>query len=117
MATRKGPSQEVEMGLSLGIETIPTQQSEIHHLNEKVFDGDEALKVLHTHYEPYSQAEEKRLLRKIDFRMCSLMLIISKQFQVVNLPAQPKNMVDILQYSKGFRLLMTPLISRRTSIY
>lgn len=60
------------------IEAVFSQTSEIHHLNEKVFDGDDALKVLHTHYEQYTAAEEKALLRKIDFRMCSLMLIISK---------------------------------------
>jgi ACS family allantoate permease-like MFS transporter len=78
MTTRKEPTQEVEMASPLDIEAVATHQSEMHHLNEKVFDGDEALKVLHTHYEPYSPAEEKRLLRKIDFRMCSLMLVISK---------------------------------------
>jgi hypothetical protein len=75
----KQPAQEVEMASPLDIEAVATHQSEIHHLNEKVFDGDEALRVLHTHYEPYSPEEEKGLLRKIDFRMCSLMLIISKK--------------------------------------
>jgi MFS transporter, ACS family, allantoate permease len=78
MATGKEPAQEVEMASPLDIEAVATQQSEIHHLNEKIFDGDDALKVLHTHYEPYSIGEEKALLRKIDFRMCSLMLVISK---------------------------------------
>jgi ACS family allantoate permease-like MFS transporter len=43
-----------------------------------VFDGDEALAVLHTHYEPYSPEEERSLLWKIDYRMCTLMLIISE---------------------------------------
>jgi hypothetical protein len=80
MAIGKEPPQQVEMTSPLDIEAIATHQSEIHHLNEKVFDGDEALKVLHTHYEPYSPEEEKSLLRKIDYRMCTLMLIISKNF-------------------------------------
>jgi MFS family permease len=80
MATGKEPPQEVEMAPPLDIEAVATHQSEIHHLNEKVFDGDEALKVLHTHYEPYSPEEEKSLLRKIDYRMCILMLIISEIF-------------------------------------
>ncbi|KAF8849087.1 MFS general substrate transporter [Acephala macrosclerotiorum] len=77
MTTGKEPAQEVEMASPLDIEAVATHQSEIHHLNEKVFDGDEALKVLHTHYEPYSPEEERRVLRKIDFRMCSLMLVIN----------------------------------------
>jgi hypothetical protein len=80
MATRKAPAQEVEMASPIDIEAVATHQSDIHHLNEKVFDGDEALKVLHTHYEPYSPEEEKSLLRKIDYRMCTLMLIISTDF-------------------------------------
>lgn len=80
MATGKEPPQQVEMTSPLDIEATATHESEIHHLNEKVFDGDEALKVLHTHYEPYSPEEEKSLLRKIDYRMCTLMLIISKKF-------------------------------------
>jgi MFS transporter, ACS family, allantoate permease len=78
MTTDKEQPQEVEMAPPLDIEAVATHQSEIHHLNEKVFDGDEALKVLHTHYEPYSPEEEKSLLRKIDYRMCILMLIISE---------------------------------------
>ncbi len=80
MALGKTATQEVEMASPVDLEAITTHASEIHHLNEKVFDGDDALKVLHTHYEPYSPAEEKALLRKIDWRMCSLMLIISKYF-------------------------------------
>jgi hypothetical protein len=80
MTTGKEPPQEVEMAPPLDIEAVATHQSEIHHLNEKVFDGDEALKVLHTHYEPYSPEEEKSLLRKIDYRMCILMLVISETF-------------------------------------
>jgi hypothetical protein len=38
----KQPAQEVEMASTLDIEAVATHQSEIHHLNEKVFDGDEA---------------------------------------------------------------------------
>ena len=67
-----------EMISPVDLEAIATHHSDIHHLSEKVFDGDDALKVLHTHYEPYTPEEEKKLLRKIDIRMCSLMLIISK---------------------------------------
>lgn len=78
MAPSKVATEEVEMTSSRDIEVVATHESEIHHLNEKVFDGDDALKVLHTHYEPYSAEEEKGLLRKIDFRMCSLMLVISE---------------------------------------
>lgn len=45
-------------------------------LSQVVSDGDEALKVLHADFEPYTKAEEKRVLRKIDLRMCILMLVI-----------------------------------------
>jgi hypothetical protein len=79
MGPKTGSTQEVEMASPIDIEAVATNHSEIHHLNEKVFDGDEALKVLHTHYEPYSPEEEKKLLRKIDYRMCTLMLIISRK--------------------------------------
>lgn len=78
MAPTKAATEEVEMASPHDIEAVATHESEIHHLNEKVFDGDDALKVLHTHFEPYSPEEEKALVRKIDFRMCSLMLVISK---------------------------------------
>lgn len=40
-------------------------------------DGDEALKILHTHFEPYTSAEEKHLVRKIDFRLALLMLFVN----------------------------------------
>lgn len=46
-------------------------------LAQKVDDGDEALKILHTHFEPYTKEEEKRVLRKIDLRMIIVMLIIN----------------------------------------
>lgn len=51
--------------------------STVHHLDEKVFDGDVALQVLQTHYEPFTAEEEQAVRRKIDWRMCSLMLIIN----------------------------------------
>jgi hypothetical protein len=47
------------------------------HLDQKVHDGDEALKILHGEYEPYTKEEEKRVLRKIDLRMTIVMLIIN----------------------------------------
>ncbi|KAI1622124.1 major facilitator superfamily domain-containing protein [Exophiala viscosa] len=45
--------------------------------SEDIQDGDLALKILHTHYEPFTPAEEKRLLRKIDFRLAVLMLFVN----------------------------------------
>jgi len=101
MTTGKEPPQEVEMAPPLDIEAVATHQSEIHHLNEKVFDGDEALKVLHTHYEPYSPEEEKSLLRKIDYRMCILMLVISETFfswSLIPKLTRPCQYLDGLQF-------------------
>lgn len=45
--------------------------------SEEVNDGDLALKVLHTSFEPYTAAEEKKLLRKIDIRLAFLMLFVN----------------------------------------
>lgn len=45
--------------------------------HEEIHDGDLALKVLHTSFEPYTPQEEKRLLRKIDFRLALLMLFVN----------------------------------------
>lgn len=44
---------------------------------EDINDGDLALKVLHTNFEPYTAAEEKKLLRKIDIRLAFLMLFVN----------------------------------------
>lgn len=44
---------------------------------EHIRDGDLALKVLHTNFEPYTEQEEKRLVRKIDFRLALLMLFVN----------------------------------------
>lgn len=44
---------------------------------DEVPDGDLALKILHTHFEPYTKDEEKRLLRKIDLRLALLMLFVN----------------------------------------
>jgi hypothetical protein len=42
-----------------------------------VQDGDDALKVLHAEFEPYTKEEETRVLRKIDLRMIFLMLLVN----------------------------------------
>ncbi len=46
-------------------------------LDQKIHDGDEALKILHGEFEPYTKEEERRVLRKIDLRMIIVMLIIN----------------------------------------
>lgn len=46
-------------------------------LNEKVYDGDDALKILHTHFEPYDKKEERAVVRKIDRRLIPIMLIVN----------------------------------------
>ena len=51
--------------------------TEIHHLSEKVVDGDEALKVLQTHFESFTPEESKRVKWKIDWRLMPLMLVIN----------------------------------------
>lgn len=47
------------------------------HLAEKIHDGDDALKILHTHYEPYTKEEELAVKRKIDRRLVPLMLLVN----------------------------------------
>jgi hypothetical protein len=50
-----------------------TPLSEKKHID----DGDEALKILLTHYEPYTKEEERRVLRKIDLRLIVVMLLVN----------------------------------------
>lgn len=44
---------------------------------DDVHDGDLALKTLNTHFEPYTAEEEKRVCRKIDYRLASVMLLVN----------------------------------------
>jgi hypothetical protein len=57
--------------------TVSHVDDKTHTLEGAVDDGDDALKILHSHYEPYTKAEEKRVLRKIDFRLVVLMFIVN----------------------------------------
>ena len=56
-------------------ENFHTEQIKVD--SENIQDGDDALKILHTHFEPYTKDEEKRLLRKIDLRLALLMLVVN----------------------------------------
>ena len=56
---------------------VPTAQSEVHHLDEKIVGGDEALHTLQTHFVPFTKEEENAVRRKIDFRLVPLMLVIN----------------------------------------
>jgi hypothetical protein len=42
---------------------------------KKVYDGDDALRILHTHFEPYNEEEENAVKKKIDRRLVPIMLI------------------------------------------
>lgn len=55
--------------------TIP--ETDLPHLSEKVVDGDVALTILQTHFDPFTPEEEKRVRRKIDLRMIILMLLVN----------------------------------------
>jgi hypothetical protein len=57
--------------------TVSHVDEKSHTLEAAVEDGDDALKILHSHYEPYTKAEEKRVLRKIDLRLVILMFIVN----------------------------------------
>jgi hypothetical protein len=59
------------------LELAPTVTRDEHFLAEKIHDGDDALKVLHTHYDPYTKEEERAVRNKIDRRMVLLMLAIN----------------------------------------
>lgn len=66
------------------VEKIATEHTERNSFTEEpkirpddIQDGDLALKVLHTHFEPYTKDEEKRLVRKIDWRLALLMLFVN----------------------------------------
>jgi len=63
--------------ISSTIELERTETPYNIHLDHKVQDGDEALKILYGEYELYTKEEEKRVRRKIDFRLIIVMLIIN----------------------------------------
>lgn len=50
---------------------------------DKIHNGDDALQFLQQGHEPYSKEEERRVLRKVDIRMLTLMLIVNG-FQFVD---------------------------------
>ncbi|KAJ5948926.1 MFS allantoate transporter [Penicillium verhagenii] len=56
---------------------IPTE------IVDKIHNGDDALQFLQQGHEPYSKEEEKRVLRKVDIRMLTLMVIVNG-FQFVD---------------------------------
>ena len=64
-----------------GVTTADVEHRESFHTEEPkvtaIDDGDDALKILHTHYEPSTKEEEKRLVRKIDLRLALLMLVVN----------------------------------------
>lgn len=63
---------------TLDIERVITApDADIPHLSEKIVDGDIALTILQTHFDPFTPEEEKRVRRKIDFRMVPLMLLVN----------------------------------------
>ena len=61
---------------AIKLETVATTQTEAQY-SQKVQDGDEVLKILHEEFEPYTEEEEKCVLRKIDVRRVLLMLIVN----------------------------------------
>lgn len=60
--------------------------------------GDEALKIMHTNFEPYTEEEEKAVQRKIDWRLIPLMLIVNA-LQLID-----KNVCSISLRDMGLRL-------------
>lgn len=67
MADTKEIRRDIEIE---DLEATATQHSDnLHHLSEKVQHGDDALRVLHTHYEAFTPEEERKVLWKIDLRM------------------------------------------------
>lgn len=61
---------------SLSVEHVDLAQVETG-IEKKVYDGDDALKILHTHFEPYNAEEEKAVKRKIDRRLVPIMLFVN----------------------------------------
>lgn len=72
---------DVQMTAIEHVETMQTDNQDHDFMDAKlrasVLDGDAALKLLHTHYEPYTKEEEKKVLRKIDLRLVVVMLVVN----------------------------------------
>ncbi len=75
-------------------------------MTEKIHDGDDALQFLQQGQEPYDKQEEKRVLRKIDFRMVTLMLI-TNGFQFID-----KNVRTPHQRSRCARVDVSQQVAR-----
>ncbi len=63
-------------GIELEHASIPNISSE-ERMEQSAPSGDEALRILHTRFEPYTEAEEKAVQRKIDWRLIPIMLIVN----------------------------------------
>lgn len=70
--SRKAEVMTLENGTS---ESAFESKEGVHPSN--VQDGDIALNVLHSHFEPFTKEEEKKVLRKIDVRLALLMLLVN----------------------------------------
>lgn len=66
-----------------GIENVAHRATSNFTMTEKITDGDDALQFLQQGQEAYDKQEEMRVLRKIDFRMVTLMLI-TNGFQFID---------------------------------
>lgn len=63
---------------------------------DKIHDGDDALQFLQQGHQPYSKEEEKRVMRKVDVRMLTLMLIVNGfQFVDKNVSKVPRVWQDL----------------------
>lgn len=103
-------------------ENFHTEQVKVE--KEQVQDGDDALKILHTHFEPYTKDEERRLLRKIDLRLALLMLVVNGlQFidkLVRSRSAGPELLADLARlYLKPLPMALSKRLSSRdrSSVY
>jgi hypothetical protein len=63
---------------------------------DHVEDGDLALKVLDTHFEPFTKEEEKKVLRKIDLRLALLMLMCNGIQFVDKLVGQVQRLMNVV---------------------
>ena len=73
----KGSSTAIE--LEHATTALPTNSEHLGTViaEAKIHDGDEALKFVADHYVEFSPEEEKKVVRRIDFRMMPIMMAVN----------------------------------------
>jgi hypothetical protein len=69
--------QKNNVSMAIEMENCPATTTPPVFLANKLHDGDYALQILQTEFIEYTSEEERRLRRKIDFRLVPIMIVVN----------------------------------------